>query len=76
LFFILNGIGLGIGLGCLAVSHYVLGAMWPRVFQTALADNIASFVVGMALGTLFRFWSYRRFVFISTEEQATATRRS
>lgn len=76
LFFLLNGVGLGIALACLAVSRYGLGAIWPSVFQTALADNIASFVVGMSLGTLFRFWSYRRFVFISTEEPATATRRS
>jgi putative flippase GtrA len=75
LFFVLNGIGLGIGLACLAVSRYVLGAMWPGVFHTALADNIASFVVGTTLGTLFRFWSYRRFVFV-TPEPATATRRN
>ena len=27
-----------------------------------LADNIAT-VVGIGLGTLFRFWAYRRWVF-------------
>lgn len=63
LFFFFNGVGLGIAVGCLALSRYGLGAIWPRVFQTALADNVASFVVGTGLGTLFRFWSYRRFVF-------------
>lgn len=57
LFFLLNGVGLVIALTCLAVSHYVLG------FTSALADNIAANVVGLALGTAFRFWSYRRFVF-------------
>lgn len=57
LFFLLNGVGLLIALTCLAVSHYVLG------FTSTLADNIAANVVGLALGTTFRFWSYRRFVF-------------
>ncbi|MFI6162076.1 GtrA family protein [Micromonospora sp. PTRAS2] len=63
LFFFFNGVGMGIAVACLAISRYGLGAIWPGVFQTALADNIASFVVGTGLGTLFRFWSYRRFVF-------------
>jgi putative flippase GtrA len=57
LFFLLNAVGLLIALGCLAVSHYLLG------FTSALADNIAANVVGIALGTAFRFWSYRRWVF-------------
>lgn len=57
LFFLLNGVGLAIALGCLAVSHYLLD------FTSRLADNIAANVVGLALGTTFRFWSYRRFVF-------------
>ena len=49
--------GLLIGLGCLWVSHYVLG------FDSKLADNIASNVVGLALGTVFRFALYRLWVF-------------
>jgi putative flippase GtrA len=57
LFFLLNGVGLAIALGCLATSHYLLD------FTSRLADNIAANVVGLALGTTFRFWSYRRFVF-------------
>ncbi len=61
-FFLLNAVGLGIGLSCLAISHYGLGQIWP-VLRTPLADNISGQLVGTALGTLFRFWSYRRFVF-------------
>lgn len=66
LYFFFNAVGLGIGLGCLAISHYGLGSIWPGVFRTLLADNLAANVVGVALGTLFRFWAYRRFVFVGT----------
>ena len=55
-FFVLNLVGLSISLLCLAVSHYVLG------FESRLADNIAANGIGLVLGTTFRFWSYRRFV--------------
>jgi putative flippase GtrA len=57
LFFVLNGIAMAIAVATLAVSHYLLG------FTSPLADNISANVVGLALGTAFRFWSYRRFVF-------------
>lgn len=59
LFFLLNGVGLGIALACLGSSHYLLG------LHSALADNVAANVVGLGLGTAFRFWSYRRFVFVA-----------
>lgn len=49
--------GMLIGLACLWVSHYVLG------FTSLLADNISSNVIGLALGTAFRFWLYRVWVF-------------
>ncbi len=64
LFFVLNGIGLAIALACLAISHYVLD------FTSRLSDNIAANVVGLVLGTTFRFWSYRRFVFPELREES------
>jgi putative flippase GtrA len=64
-FFLLNAVGLGITLGCLAITHYGLGSIWP-VLQTPLADNVSGQLIGTGLGTLFRFWSYRRFVFPDT----------
>jgi putative flippase GtrA len=67
LYFVFNAIGLGISLACLWISHEVLGRFWPDVFQTRLADNISAIVFGMALGTLFRFWSYRSFVFVARQ---------
>ncbi|MFM8239534.1 MAG: GtrA family protein [Actinomycetota bacterium] len=57
LFFLLNGVAMLISVGCLWFSHYLLGLTSP------LADNISANVIGLALGTLFRFWSYRRWVF-------------
>lgn len=49
--------GMLIGLACLFVSHYVLG------FDSKLADNISGNVIGLGLGTLFRFTFYRLWVF-------------
>jgi len=62
LYFIFNAIGLGIALLCLWVSHYALGSVWS-VFQSDNADIVSANVVGVAFGTVFRFWSYRRYVF-------------
>lgn len=58
LFSVLNALGLAISVGCLAFSEYVLGA------QSLLARNISGNVVGVALAMIFRFWSYRRWVFL------------
>ncbi|SEB37157.1 Putative flippase GtrA (transmembrane translocase of bactoprenol-linked glucose) [Paramicrobacterium humi] len=56
-FFAVSVAGMGIGLACLWVSHYVLG------YTSVLADNIASNVIGLALGAAFRFSLYRLWVF-------------
>jgi putative flippase GtrA len=61
LFLVLSGVGLGITLACLAVSHYGLG------FTSKLADNVAANVVGLALGMVWRFWSFKRWVFLAPE---------
>ena len=66
LFFLLNGVGLLIALTCLGISHYLLG------FTSRLADNIAANLVGLGLGTAFRFWSYRRWVFPELLPEAAA----
>lgn len=72
MYFLFNAIGLSISLACLWFSHDLLGAQWPDVFRTRLADNVSAMVVGMTLGTVFRFWSYRTFVFIARDEEPVA----
>lgn len=56
-FFFFSGVALVIENGILAVSHYALD------FTSPLSDNIAKNVVGLGVGTLFRFWAYRNWVF-------------
>jgi len=59
LFFAINLIGLAMSSGCLAISRYIFE------FHSSLSDNISANVIGVGIGTLFRFWSYRRWVFPS-----------
>jgi putative flippase GtrA len=64
LYFFFNAAGLGIQLAVLNFSHSVLGSVWP-VLTTNLADVIAAQLVGNGIATVFRFWAYRRFVFVA-----------
>ncbi len=57
LFVLFNTIGLSFSVVTLFISHHLLG------MTSVMADNISANVVGVGLGTVFRFWSYRRFVF-------------
>ncbi|QQM67019.1 GtrA family protein [Actinomyces weissii] len=49
---------------CLLFTHHVLGRTSP------LADNVAAYVVGFALGTAFRFLFYHYVVFTGKGRQA------
>ena len=57
MFFLLSAIAAGIQLLCLWISHDLLG------YTSALADNISSNIVGMALAMVFRFVTFRSLVF-------------
>ncbi|MEO5654318.1 MAG: GtrA family protein [Marmoricola sp.] len=46
-----------IPMSCLWLTRNTMG------WNNALADNISANVVGAALGMVFRFWAFRRFVF-------------
>ncbi len=56
LFALTNVVAMGIQAVCIAFSNYVLD------LQSLFADNAAK-IIGIGLGTLFRFWAYRKFVF-------------
>jgi putative flippase GtrA len=58
LFFVLNAIGLGISLACLGFAEHVLG------LHGTIAFNLFGNVLGTGLGTVFRFWAYKRYVFL------------
>jgi putative flippase GtrA len=58
--------GLLIALGCVWFSEHVLG------LHSLLSDNIAKNVVGLALGTIFRFTFYRLWVFRPTRPHSRA----
>jgi len=62
IFFALNGIGLGIQDAVVAFNYYILGLG---------GNKLAEFValnVGIALATVFRFWSYRKFVWAAPSD--------
>jgi len=63
LFFVFNGVGILITDGVVAAVHYGLGLTGNVAFNVA---NLA----GIALATLFRLYSYRRWVFLWAEAPA------
>lgn len=67
LFIILSGIGLAIALLCLTVARYVLG------MTSVLALNVAANGVGLVLGTMWRFWSFKRWVFLPADDPELPT---
>ncbi len=72
LYFFFNAVGLGIALACLQISHNGFGHFYPQLFHTKLADTIAAQGFGLVLGTMFRFWSYKRFVFLAAPSDEVA----
>jgi putative flippase GtrA len=55
MFFVLNGVGLLIQLTCIGFTYYALGMTDKLSYNVAL-------IIGIAFGTMFRFWSYRKWV--------------
>ncbi|MGW5130447.1 GtrA family protein [Streptomyces sp. NPDC004135] len=58
LFLVANGVGLVITAGTVFASRQMLG------LDSALSDNTAR-ILGWVLATLFRFYAYRRYVFVA-----------
>lgn len=57
LFFVFNGVGLLITWVFIGATHYVLD------IRSGLAFNVAQ-VLGTGVATLFRYWSYKKWVFL------------
>lgn len=64
IFVLLNVAAIAIQLGCLGFSRYVLG------FEGVVADNISGTLIGQAAATLFRFFTYDRWVFPDDRRQS------
>ena len=62
LYLLLNVVAMVISVTCLGISRYGLG------LHTQLADNVTN-IIGIILGTLFRFWSYRKWVFAGSLDE-------
>ncbi len=60
LFLVLNGVGLLIQDAVVAFGAYVLGFQHGHKLQQLIMLNI-----GIAIATLFRFWSYRKWVWVA-----------
>src|SRR6516225_3917930 len=67
IFFVLNGIGLLIQDAVVAFNYYILGLSGNELAEF-LALN-----AGIALATLFRFWSYRKFVWAEKSDDDGTT---
>ncbi|MDO5752815.1 GtrA family protein [Arthrobacter sp.] len=63
MFILMNGVGIAIAGACVYISHWVLG------FESAYADFVSGSVVGLVLGTIFRFFAYRFWVFTAELDQ-------
>jgi putative flippase GtrA len=60
IFFVLNGIGLLIYYACLGITD-LAGLGHSRIWYNA------ALIVGTVLGTIFRFWSYRKWVWTAAD---------
>ena len=65
LFFVFNGIGLLIQLAFVATAHYGLG------LKDTFSYNVAN-VIGIGVATMFRLYTYRRWVFLAVDTRPAA----
>jgi putative flippase GtrA len=66
IFILLSVVALGIAEACVGIATYGLDQ------HSRLAYNLAANVFGLGLGTLFRYWSFKRWVFPPREPASTA----
>ncbi|MFE3441872.1 GtrA family protein [Nocardia sp. NPDC059180] len=62
LYALFNVIAIGLQLGCLGFSRYILDLSSP------LSDNISGTLIGQIVAVVFRYWAYDKFVFTGKNE--------
>ncbi|GAA5047377.1 GtrA family protein [Nocardia callitridis] len=62
LYAVFNVIAIGLQLGCLGFSRYILD------LSTPLSDNISGTLIGQIVAVVFRYWAYDKFVFVGARE--------
>jgi putative flippase GtrA len=65
MFILLSAVGLALTLACLSFGEYVLHE------HSLLARNVWGNVVGVAIGMVWRFWAFKRWVFLEPEPDRT-----
>ncbi len=65
LFFLLSAVALGLNAVPQLVSRYVLQLEQPHVglLTQEIADFVSGAIIGTLLGTVFRWWSFKKWVF-------------
>jgi len=69
LFFAISGVGMAINAAPLWVSSYVFDLRVPNVssFDENIADFISAQIIGTLLAMAFRWWAFRKFVFLEVD---------
>jgi putative flippase GtrA len=69
LFFAISGVGMAINAAPLWVSSYVFDLRVPNVssFEENVADFISAQIIGTLLAMAFRWWAFRKFVFLEID---------
>jgi putative flippase GtrA len=69
LFFVISGVGVLVYTAPLAVSRYVFHLAEPAVslLTQEIADFVSGQVLGVVAGMAFRWWAFRRFVFLDMD---------
>jgi putative flippase GtrA len=65
LFFLISGIALGLNALPQWFSRYVLDLQAPQLspFGVEVADFVSGIIIGTLLGTVFRWWAFKKWVF-------------
>ncbi|WP_113696121.1 GtrA family protein [Amycolatopsis albispora] len=78
LFFLISGISLGLNALPLAISRYVFDLRVPSVTLVTqeAADFLSGMIIGTLLGTVFRWWALKKWVFPEADARPRTRRRT